>query len=118
MCREEIKELKKYGFYNFVPDIYGPRSLEFENDLKHCLNQGLIRMQLKEERVKGIDTVINVYEITDKGMRCLEEQFINIVPRKVIDKMEKIKKIYNSFSLPFILLLVHTRYPEYRIYTV
>lgn len=118
ICREEIKELKKHGFYDFVPDIYGPRSLEFENDLKYCLNQGLIRMQMKEAKVEGVNMVISVYEITDKGIQSLEERFISTVPREVINKLEKIKKIYNSFSLQYILLLVHTKYPEYRIYVV
>lgn len=118
ICREEIKELKKHGFYDFVPSIYGPRSPEFENDLKHCLNLGLVRMQLKEVKVEGVDMVISEYEITDKGIQSLKERLISTLPCEVIDKMEGIKKIYNSFSLQYILLLVHTKYPEYTIYMV
>jgi uncharacterized protein YwgA len=115
LCKSEIKGLKKLDFYDFSPDLYGPKSDELESDIDSCAKKGLIKKSHTSETSGEITIVRENYAITDKGIEQLKK-FLKRMDVNVMQKMEKLKMLYNSLSDTFILLHVHTKYPSYRIF--
>lgn len=115
LCKEEITELMQYDFYNFEPSVHGPVSHNFEQDINFCFSKNLMESKKKVKKSENVTILEEILSITEKGSEEIEP-FLNEIDINVVHRLERLKRVYNSFSLPFILLHIHTKYPQYRIY--
>lgn len=101
-------DLKK--IFKFYPSHYGPYSNVFEDSLKSLEMSGDIKTD--EEAINN-KTRIN-YEITDKGVQCIEEIYENL-PDIIKKRISRLKKGADQLGYTGILKHVYTHYPEYAV---
>lgn len=94
------QEEKPKDFYEFTPYLYGPCSFDVYTDLKLLENRGLITSYPTH---RGW----SFFGITSEGEKHL------LSDKKIIQKLDKIKKTIISKSFIELLKYVYSKYPEF-----
>lgn len=112
IASNEIEQVSRNlkQIFKFYPSYYGPYSDVFENSLKKLEMSGDI---ITTEETLDSKTRI-IYEITDKGVRCIENTYERL-PEIVKRRISKLKKGADQLGYIGILKHVYTHYPEYAV---
>ncbi len=118
------------GLYDFEAYDYGPWSGEVHDDIETLKEAGIVTSKkeapktfaeisdaiecVEQEAGEGAPEKVEVeiYSLTDAGAKA-GGKLLDSLPKQSREKLEEIKKKYNSMPLIDLIRYIYTRYPEY-----
>ena len=110
---EKLRKSKiPVDFYKFMRYYYGPFANELVADLDFLIERNLVNHVLHENSTDYGTHEVNVYQITDNGIRTLETSRGEIpLFQKISEIFTEVKETYNNIPLSMLIQEIYVKYP-------